>query len=447
MSNPLAPPLAQPLRVALIWNGALQAEHLLRTARPVVLGEGKDALFLLPDGALADEKVTLLEPTAQGFSVQPARGMGGYVWQAGRARNVRDLREPMPLATGDYGLVTFGDASVFFQQVRPVQGPPPKKAYRDSALGACIGLSVFVHVAMILFLFLVAAEEYTPDGGGELDSELVRKFLITPPPEELKQLMAKKPSGNMDDPGMRDRDEPGGKRADKQEGKVGRKDATRERTEVAGKPLDAIAQQVRGMGLLGVLAGGGKTSVSDALQTPSLENLLGGLGAAQTIVGRGSGGMGLRGGGPGGGGQGNGVMFGAGKLGTGVGGGKGLGAGSQGLGIRGPKEAQLALGGEGAKVSGFLSREQINRVVQANRAAIKYCFETALQRAPKLEGAINVYWRIDRKGLVASTRVNKSTLGDSKVEGCILRQIARWKFPEPDGGEVDVVYPFIFRAP
>ena len=126
--------------------------------------------------------------------------------------------------------------------------------------------------------------------------------------------------------------------------------------------------------------------------------------------------------------------------------GKGRGAGDGKVGGgRGAHEAQLSLGGDGARVSGFLSKEQINRVVQANRAAIKYCFETALQRKPKLQGAINAQWRIDRKGNVSSTRIAKSTLGDAGVEGCILRQISRWKFPEPDGGEVDVVYPFLFR--
>jgi hypothetical protein len=33
------------------------------------------------------------------------------------------------------------------------------------------------------------------------------------------------------------------------------------------------------------------------------------------------------------------------------------------------------------------------------------------------------------------------------VEGCIVRQIRRWRFPEPAGGGVVVVdYPFIFRS-
>jgi hypothetical protein len=30
------------------------------------------------------------------------------------------------------------------------------------------------------------------------------------------------------------------------------------------------------------------------------------------------------------------------------------------------------------------------------------------------------------------------------VEGCIVRQIRKWRFPQPDGGEVSVMYPFIF---
>jgi TonB family protein len=275
----------------------------------------------------------------------------------------------------------------------------------------------------------------------------VEKFLIVPPPDELLTSRARADQG-LEDPGMRERDDPGAQRAKDKEGKVGKRDATRDRTEVAGEPADAIAAQVRGMGLLGVLSGGGKNSLDDALKAPSLDNLLGGLGAAQTVLGRGSGGFGLRGSGSGGGGTATGALFGAGELGTQVAGGKGLGRGADGPGgrSRAPREAKLSLGGGDAKVSGYLSREQVDRVVRANQAAIKYCFESALQRAPKLNGAINVQWRIDRQGRVASARVAKSTLGDAGVEGCIVRQVKRWQFPTPDGGEVDVTYPFLFRG-
>ena len=442
-----APSTAQPLRVALIWNGALYDELLLTEPRPVVLGSGKHAMFPLPDGATEEETVTLLEPRGGGYSLQPAHGMGGSVWLSGQERDARELREPVALGGGDYGLVTFGGTSLFFQQVRPVQGEVPRKAFRDGALVACIGLSVFAHVASLVFLFLVAAQELSPLAGLELDSELLRKFLVVPPPED-PVAAARRSAKESEERGLRDRDEAGGKRAKDKQGRVGKRDATRSKTEIAGAPADAIAQQVRGLGLLGVLAGGRSNAVSSALDTPSLDNLLGGLGAAQTVLGRGSGGLSTRGSGPGGGGTANGGLFGAGDLGTGVSGGKGLGRGSgKGVGDgRGTHEAQLSLGSAGPRVSGFLSAEQINRVVQANRAALKYCFETALQRKPKLQGSIDAYWRIDRKGMVSTTRVAKSTLDDPGVEGCILRQIKRWKFPEPDGGEVDVTYPFLFRG-
>ena len=437
--------LERPLRVALIWNGALHAEHLLGVARDVVIGNGPNALLPLPEGATADEELTLLEGGPGGFSLKPNVAMRGYVFAGGRVSSVAGLTAVLPLSSIDYGLVSFGSASVFFQQVRRVAGPAPRRSRRDGALAAAFGLSTFVHVALLLFLFLVAARELSPLSPLELDAALVEKFLIVPPPEEVQMFRS---NAGLEDPGMRERDEPGAERAKQKEGKVGKRDSTRDRTEISGQPADAIAAQVRGMGLLGVLSGGGKHSLDDALNAPSIDNLLGGLGAAQTVLGRGSGGFGLRGGGPGGGGTGTGALFGAGELGTQVGGGKGLGRGADGPGGKGraPKEAQLSLGGEGAHVSGFLSREQIDRVVRANQAAIKYCFETALQRAPKLTGAVHIQWRIDRQGHVTTSRVSKSTLGDAGVEGCIVRQVKRWQFPLPDGGEVDVTYPFIFRG-
>lgn len=439
----------RPLRVALLWNGAVLDERLLQAPVPVVLGSSREALFPLPEGAASSDDITLLEPDAGGYSLQPASGMDGAVWLAGRPRSARGLREPIKLSGGDYGLVNFGGTSVFFQQVRPVVGETPRKSFRDGALIACIGLSVFVHVVSLLFLALVARKEFPSAEELELDSDLLRKFLVVPPPEDVIEA-ARRSSQREQEHGLRDRDESGGKRAKREQGKVGKRDSQHPKTEIQGAPAEAVAQQVRGLGLLGVLAGGHSNAVSSVLDTPSVSNLIGGLGSAQTVLGRGSGGMSTRGSGPGGGGNADGALFGAGDLGTGVGGGKGLGRGSGkgiGDGGRAPHEAQLSLGGGGAHVSGFLSKEQINRVVHANSAAIKYCFENALQRKPRLQGTVNAAWRIDRKGLVTTTRVAKSTLDDPGVEGCILRQIKRWKFPEPDGGEVDVSdYPFVFRA-
>lgn len=444
-------PLERPMRVAWLWNGTLLGERLLTHAEPVVIGGDSPNAVPAPEGIGQGEALTLLTPTGSGHQLTPDARLSGLVYLSGQRTDVRALvaapgyppAAGVPLGARDFGIVQVGGLSVFFQPVRAVAGPMPKKLDRDAALLACLSLSAFVHVVALLFLFLVAARELAVPTDMEVDPELLKQFMVVQPPEEPEQL--KSSSQALEDKGMRSRDEAAGKRAEHQEGKLGNRDAHAQKTEVMGAPADAVATKVRSLGLLGVLSGG-PSSLSAALDAPSINGLLGGLGSVSNQVGQGSGGLGLRGNGNGGGGNGKGVVYGAGDLGTAVGGGKGKGLGTGSGGGRGAREAQLDMGASGAKVSGFLSREQINRVVQANRAAIKYCFESALQHEPHLSGKLEAAWRIDRSGAVSTVRVAKSTLGSPKVEGCVLRQIKRWQFPKPDGGEVDVVYPFIFRG-
>ena len=77
--------------------------------------------------------------------------------------------------------------------------------------------------------------------------------------------------------------------------------------------------------------------------------------------------------------------------------------------------------------------EQINRVVRANQAAVRYCYEVEVQRQPNLRGRIEIAWRISLAGRVTTSRVARSTMNNSRVEGCIARQGRNWRFPEPDG--------------
>jgi hypothetical protein len=437
------------LRVAMLWNGTLLKEELYREPCDVTIGTLPEASFPLPENAIAEDSVALFEPEESGYTLRPHPRFGGFVFLGGRRVAAQELRTPMRLGPEDYGVLTLGTVALFFQLVRAPGQSRPIAGQRDPALLACLGFSIFVHVGALLFLFLVAAREFAPAGALELDADLVKRFLVVPPPEDEPLLQKRKAGTEVEDPGMRERDEMGGKKHEREEGKVGRKDAKQEKTEIAGDPQEAIAAKVRNLGLLGVLSGGPSNAVNSALDTPSLDKMLGGLGSLHTIAGRGSGGMGLRGGGVGGGGTGKGVLFGAGDLGTGVGSGSGgKGKGSGGPGMPGPKakEAQLSLDHGGAKVKGFLSKEQIDRVVRANQAAIKYCFEVEMQRQPKLEGAVHMNWRIDLSGRVTVVKVAKTTLSNARVEGCMSRQIKRWIFPKPDGGEVDVVYPFLLRG-
>ena len=101
---------------------------------------------------------------------------------------------------------------------------------------------------------------------------------------------------------------------------------------------------------------------------------------------------------------------------------------------------------ERPRVSGYLSPEQIMRMIRQNSTAIRYCYKNELQHQPNLHDRIEVGWRINREGRVTTSRVARSTMSNARVEGCISRQVRNWRFDQPDGGEVDVVFPFIFGA-
>jgi hypothetical protein len=88
----------------------------------------------------------------------------------------------------------------------------------------------------------------------------------------------------------------------------------------------------------------------------------------------------------------------------------------------------------------YLSPEQINRVVRANQEAIRHCYTIASQREPTLRGTILVEWRIDVEGHVTSARLECTTMAEPAVAECVLAQVRRWIFPEPEGGEVRVSY-------
>jgi TonB family protein len=78
---------------------------------------------------------------------------------------------------------------------------------------------------------------------------------------------------------------------------------------------------------------------------------------------------------------------------------------------------------------------------------IRYCYERQLSASPDLYGKVAVKFVIGAAGEVTSQQIGSSTLKNAMVEGCILRRVARWKFPNPKGGtSVIVTYPFLFKS-
>ncbi len=441
------------LRVAQVWGDTLLHEELLDPPRSVTVGTSAGALFPLAEDSAAEPSLTLLQYAGdEGYRLVFSEHMGGYVWLKGHRVRVEELakeRDVFLLGREDRALVSIGPVAFHIQFTKRPSKLARVWGFRDGVTVTATLLSFLFHSSLIGLLMFTHAEMRDP-----YQSELspIARFLLVPPPEDIP-VEPPKPTGGAGtetpDPGLKTKEDTGGKKAEKPEGKVGKKDSKEKDTELEGPTDQAIAASVRRKGVLGAIAGGGaNNAIARALDIPSLSNLAGGMGAARTKIGLGSGGMGLRGDGAGGGGDGPGDLFGAGSIsagGIGAGkGGKGRGAGGAGAPGKGRGETQIAMTPGSAKSTGSCSRDNIQTVVMSHAAAVRYCYEVEVQRRPSLKGKVELMWKVDGQGAVSTSRVNSSSLGSPQVEGCILRQLKRWRFAKPAAGECTVYFPFIF---
>jgi hypothetical protein len=178
--------------------------------------------------------------------------------------------------------------------------------------------------------------------------------------------------------------------------------------------------------------------------------LAGGSGGAQGITGSSSG---LSRSAPGGGGAGGGV----GTRGVEV---ASLGGGSGLFGVKGPgygRGSHAAISGQGksfvsldtgeSDVDEGLTREQIAAVFARHMSEIRYCYDAARLRNPDTEGKLPVAFSVSGSGRVATAAARGSSVGDPKLESCLLKRLVTWQFPHPKGGvTVAASYPLTFKA-
>ena len=202
-----------------------------------------------------------------------------------------------------------------------------------------------------------------------------------------------------------------------------------------------LAEQVKSTGLLKLLGaksdGGG--SIADVLGKGDVdrdqEKAFQGVGG----VGVASGNDSLRG--IKSGGSGSGRVADAGSL----RGGAGIAGAETGKGA-GERTVKAAIKTEAPAVDGELDPNMVAKEVRSRLGAIKACYERALKRNPNLSGKVVIHWTITQAGTVSGVDVEQDTLGDAEVASCIKSLIARWRFPAPSGGSVDVSFPFVFQA-
>jgi hypothetical protein len=424
------------------------------------LGDGEDAVLAKPDNTLiADYPIRAV---ATGWELDARGATGGEVVLRGRAENPAALATsgaPIPIVAGDYGLLQYGNFSVFFQFT---DAPPPIKTSRRIDLGLILSF-VFALIAVcggLLLLWAITTPRGIPKPL-ELTSSADLLAQMNMKPEDIVEPPKggeKEKGSGVPDPGAKDKKpQGGGKKIKGAEGKLGKQGPEKE-TKQTGDPAAGLG------GMAEALSSEVGDEVKKTLGTiSSVADALGGLRSDSIVLGQGSG-TGLRGAGNAGGGtEAGGVPFGSGTLETGWGPGRGggFGSGSGGPGGRGlggtgrggpgggegegtgDGEKKIA-GGGAAKAGQGLSPEQIRRVVLSRQGAFQACYELALSKDPNAKGGVTVAFSVSPGGSVAGASIASSSLGNPRVEGCMLRQFNRLKFPVADKA-TNASFPFLFK--
>lgn len=446
------------LRVATVWNGTVFQERTYgQIDEPVVtVGESDQSAFEIPAAGLS-EQFEMFQRADNGYTVRFTDKIDGTLTINGEEWDLDELIEAgkatrgasvsttgegsanvyeIELARDDWGMFYLGDVNVFFQiveQAAPIAGRGIQGL--EIPLIGIIALSAVLHIGFIIFVML----RWEP--GLDLEDQEI--------PDRFVEFMV----DDVEDPlEEEEEDEPEedttGKKAGGEEGKFGDPDKDIPESKIPkvdGEMVDEI--DVKNIGV-------NKALGSKLLGAGPLKNIFGnqeGFDAkmnvamsgegGELVVGRGAGGMGMRGVGKGGGGEGFGRIGGLGKVDTG--GGKGTGAK---IGKKKARKVRPRVSRGTPKIGDFCDKGNIRRVVGAKTNAVKYCYEKELQMNPELKGKIIAQWKIGLDGKVMSANIASSTMNNRSVEGCITRVIKRMRFEKPDGGICIINYPFVFSG-
>ncbi len=101
--------------------------------------------------------------------------------------------------------------------------------------------------------------------------------------------------------------------------------------------------------------------------------------------------------------------------------------------------------GQASEPMGKIDARQVKVFINSRFSQVRACYERRLKLNPMLEGTLDLRIAISPKGKVTGIGVNKDTVGDSTMTGCVKSTIRKWKFPAPEGGRAVFDKPFKFK--
>jgi hypothetical protein len=134
-----------------------------------------------------------------------------------------------------------------------------------------------------------------------------------------------------------------------------------------------------------------------------------------------------------------------------AGGGEPAGGGSTGAGVsepggglqpRGPSVGGYVQGDE-TDATGTMDPRVFSFVYRHYRSQIASC-HSMVSRGQEVVGTMRVRVRLGTDGHVVRTRVLSNTTHNEMLATCVQNQVRTWRYPQPEGGEVEFDYNFGF---
>lgn len=90
--------------------------------------------------------------------------------------------------------------------------------------------------------------------------------------------------------------------------------------------------------------------------------------------------------------------------------------------------------------------EVIDAIINQNKSSVEYCYQSQLKIDPTLRGEILLNFDILANGKVGAVKIVSSTLGNQRVERCVIRSVRRWAFQKMTTGRglVTIRTKFVF---
>lgn len=451
------------LRIGIIQGGRIVEERLLRRRENVTIGQSAKNTFVVPSDSLPRQWL-LFELTGGRYVAHFSEGMDARIAVGNEIISFAQLKQSgkiqrrgnsyvFPLDERSRGKIVLGDMTILFQFVTPppVQPRPQLPASVRGSIASSIdwffttiaAFSFLLHLLLVLYLRNVDWPR-NPDIE-EIPDRFVKMVAQQPPKQPPKKEEAKTDDKAEDTKKDVAEEKKKGSEEKKQKKELSDEERARlaeERARAEAERRARLSEQVRSTGLLKLLgakadAGG---SLADVLGKGDVdrdqEKAFEGIGGVGVASGNDAALRGIKSGGSGSGRVASvGGLRGSGGI---VGGGTGEGPGE--------KKVSGVVKSEAPAVDGELDPGIVAKEVRSRLGAVKACYERALKRNPRLSGKIVLHWTITAAGTVTAVETETDTMGDNEVTGCIRSLIARWRFPAPSGGSVEVSFPFVFQS-